>query len=209
MLLGFLMISELIFTFELFLTDLTVKFVFMLLLMFVVWSRLVTDDGRDTVHLVLLPVVFLNLTETLFFKALLDMFHLLLLFLFLALTFKLFLLLLLFFLPKPAQISNKARISFAHVGKKIFDGLHISLSLSLPLFFVLLLHLATHPSTIGVPGVPFLTPCKGLVGGKILPILVKFEYSSFTCCRISKAFILAYVLCQVFAMGVCLSLLGF
>lgn len=111
------MISELVFALEFFLADLTIKFAFMLLLMLVVGSRFVADDCGNIVHLILLSVVFLDLAETLLFETLFDMLHLLLFFLLLLLTLKLFLLLFLLLLPKTAQIGNKARISFAHVGK--------------------------------------------------------------------------------------------
>lgn len=165
MLFGFFMISELVFALELFIANFAIKFTFMLLFMLVVVrSGLVADDCGNTVQFILLSVVFFDLAETLLFETLLDMLHLLLFFLLLLFALKSLLLLLLFLLSKTAQIGNETGISFAHVGKEIFDGLHVVLPFSLPLLLVLLLHLATHPSTVGVSGVPLLTPGEGLIG---------------------------------------------
>lgn len=71
-------------------------------------------------------------------------------------------------------ILSKARVSFLYVSYEVFNCFYVGFFLALTLFFVLFLHLTTHPTTSSLTGVPLLAPHKGFVGNEILPIIVEF-----------------------------------
>jgi hypothetical protein len=73
------------------------------------------------------------------------------------------------------QMLLETKISLLDETDEIFDCFDVNFLLFLALLFVFLLHTTLDPAILSVTSVVLLCPCEGLVGCKVLPVVVKGE----------------------------------